>query len=85
MADAQKTCEICIDDQRVHVPVGTTVAAAIARTGERHFRTSRSGMPRAPLCGMGSCFECRVTIDGHAHRLSCQTICVDGMAVQTDG
>jgi predicted molibdopterin-dependent oxidoreductase YjgC len=85
MTEQQETCEIRIDDQPVQVSIGMTVAAAIAQAGERHFRTSRTGMPRAPLCGMGSCFECRVTIDGHAHCLACQTICADGMAVRTDG
>ena len=44
-------------------------------------RRSVTGAPRAPLCGMGICYECRVTIDGTPHRLSCQTLCADGMEV----
>jgi len=31
---------------------------------------------------MGICQECRVLIDGQ-RRLACQTLCVEGMAVQT--
>ncbi|HSR96643.1 MAG TPA: FAD-dependent oxidoreductase [Kofleriaceae bacterium] len=47
-----------------------TLAAARARAGQP-FRTSVTGEPRAPLCGMGVCHECRVTIEGDAHQLAC--------------
>jgi sarcosine oxidase subunit alpha len=33
---------------------------------------------------MGVCFECRVTIDGEPNQRSCQTLCREGMEVQTD-
>ena len=46
-------------------------------------RRSVGGKLRAPLCGMGVCQECRVTINGRAHVLSCQTLCLPGMDVQT--
>jgi hypothetical protein len=32
---------------------------------------------------MGICYECRVAIDGQAQRLSCQTVCAEGMQVVT--
>ena len=35
------------------------------------LRTSVAGEPRGPLCGMGICHECRVTVDGEAHVLAC--------------
>ena len=44
---------------------------------------SVSGEPRAPLCGMGTCYECRVTIDGVAHRRACLVTVADGMHVTT--
>ena len=69
----------------VRVPEGTTVAAAVARSGQTFFHHSVTGEPRAPLCGMGICFECRVRIDGRAHQRSCQTLCQTGMEVHTDG
>lgn len=47
-----------------------TLAAALARAGQP-FRTSVTGEPRAPLCGMGVCHECRVTVGGDAHQLAC--------------
>lgn len=73
-----------VDGVAVEVPAGANVAAAIARTTQC-FRYSRSGRPRAPLCGMGVCFECRVTIDGEVHSLACMTPARGGMRVQTDG
>jgi len=67
----------------IEVSPGTTVAVAtmLARTS---CRTSVSGMPRGPLCGMGICFECRVTINGVSHCGSCQILCESGMDVRTD-
>jgi aerobic-type carbon monoxide dehydrogenase small subunit (CoxS/CutS family) len=64
------------------VAPGTTVAAAVMMTGAA-TRISVSQEPRAPLCGMGICFECRVTIDGVPHQRSCQILCVPGMQVST--
>jgi sarcosine oxidase subunit alpha len=68
----------------VEMPEGSMVSAAILKTGVRMFRRSVTGEPRGPLCGMGICFECRVTIDGEQHCRSCQTVCRDGMDVRTD-
>jgi len=75
--------ELHVDGQAVTVDRGTSVAAAIVRAGGLATRRSVTGMPRAPLCGMGICQECRVTIDGIAHRLACQTPCAAGMRVAT--
>ncbi len=62
---------------------GTTVAAAILANGYVAFRRSVSEAPRGPLCGMGVCFECRVTIDGKLHQRSCQIVCLEGMVIHT--
>ena len=72
-----------VDGQAVDVPDGANVAAAVARVTCR-FRRSCGGAPRAPLCGMGVCFECRVTVDGEAHVLACLTLAREGMRVATD-
>ncbi|WP_343728721.1 (2Fe-2S)-binding protein [Duganella sp.] len=81
MTDALIT--LSIDARSISVEAGVTVAAAIAMAGSTVTRRSVSGAARAPLCGMGICQECRVTIDGRAHQLSCQTLCADGMHVVT--
>ena len=68
----------------VEMPAGSMVSGAIVKAGVTVFRRSVTGEPRGPLCGMGICFECRVSIDGEAHCRSCQTICRDGMDIRTD-
>ncbi|MDB5846453.1 MAG: (2Fe-2S)-binding protein [Rhodoferax sp.] len=81
----QHSVQLQIDGHAVRVAAGTSVAAAlrIARpAGLGITRRSVTHEPRAPLCGMGICQECRVLIDGR-RRLACQTHCTDGMAVDT--
>ena len=80
-----ETVTLTVDGVSVSIPSGSMVAAAILKSGKDAFRRSVTGEPRGPLCGMGICFECRVTIDGEAHCRSCQTTCENGMDVRTDG
>jgi predicted molibdopterin-dependent oxidoreductase YjgC len=82
---SEAAIELKINGSPVRAPAGSTVAAALAIAGVAGFRRSVSGEPRGPLCGMGTCFECRVTIDGAAHRRSCEALCRQGMQVETDG
>lgn len=74
---------IHINEKRVSVRDGTTVAAALLNAGATGFRLSVDGSPRGPLCGMGICHECRVEIDGVPHVRSCMLLCRDGMRVRT--
>ena len=76
--------QLTINGSNVRVARGTTVAAAILVSGGTRFRRSVTGEARAPLCGMGICFECRVTINGVAHCRSCQIVCEEAMQVTTD-
>jgi aerobic-type carbon monoxide dehydrogenase small subunit (CoxS/CutS family) len=73
-----------INGRDVFVGTGTVVAAALAQSGQTRFRRSVGGEARGPLCGMGICMECRVTINGQAHCRSCQILCAEGMEVRTD-
>ena len=79
-----ETVVLSVDGVSVEMPAGSMVSAAILQTGVYTFRRSATGEPRGPLCGMGICFECRVTIDGEAHCRSCQTLCSEGMDIRTD-
>ena len=74
---------VTVNGSPVAVSPGTTVAVAMAIAGQA-CRTSVSGEPRGPLCGMGICFECRVAINGRPHRPSCQILCEQDMDVRTD-
>ena len=75
---------ISLNGEPLTVPRGCTVAAALLRADAAAFRRSVTGEARGPLCGMGICFECRVTIDGQPHAKSCQIFCEPGMRVETD-
>lgn len=74
---------LTLNGAQVQVPAGVTVAVALALL-QPACRTSVTGQPRGPLCAMGICYECRVTIDGIPNRLACQTLCTRGMEVKTD-
>jgi sarcosine oxidase subunit alpha len=76
--------KLTVNGRPIEVPAGAMVSAAVALSGAMHFRRSVTGEPRAPLCGMGICFECRVTIGGRPHAKSCQIPCEAGMEIQTD-
>ena len=82
MNTATKSVRLLVDGRSVEAPAGASVAAAIVRLAPA-FGRGPSGRPRAPLCGMGVCFECRVRIDGADHQRACMTIARDGMRVET--
>ena len=75
--------KLSVNGLPVEVPAGASVAAAVAQI-TMQFRRSVSNTPRAPLCGMGVCFECRVQVDGVAHVRACMTPASEGMQVITD-
>jgi len=79
-----ETINIKINGSSRTVVEGTSVAAAILAHGIPNFRRSVTHEPRGPLCGMGICFECLVTINGASHQRSCQVLCVEGMEVATN-
>jgi D-hydroxyproline dehydrogenase subunit gamma len=81
MAD---TVTLSVNGTNVTVPAGAMVSAAVVLAGVSAFRPSVTGEPRGPLCGMGICFECRVTVNGREHCRSCQIPCEPGMQVRTD-
>jgi sarcosine oxidase subunit alpha len=74
---------LTVNNVPVSVKEGATVAAAALIAGATSFRRSVSGEPRGPLCGMGICYECRVTINDEPHARSCQIPCRAGMRVVT--
>ena len=74
---------LTVNGVMLSVPPGATVAVAVALAGQA-CRKSVTGEPRGPLCGMGICFECRVSINGRAHCRSCQILCEPGMEISTD-
>ena len=65
---------------------GESVHAALLAAGYRVLRkTSRRHRPRGIFCGMGTCYDCLVTIDGIPDRQACMTRVEDGMEIELDG
>jgi D-hydroxyproline dehydrogenase subunit gamma len=75
---------VIVNKKTVCVTNDATVATAIFSAGDQMFRRSTTGEPRSPLCGMGICFECRVSINGVKHQRSCQILVSEGMSIETD-
>jgi len=77
-------CAISVDGRPLTAEVGESLAVALLREGVLAFRASRSGQHRAPLCAMGTCYECLVTVDGRQVRACLEPVRA-GMAVLTHG
>jgi D-hydroxyproline dehydrogenase subunit gamma len=72
-----------VNGEQLAVSADSTVAVAVVLAGQA-CRRSVTGEPRWPVCGMGICFECRVSIAGTPHVRSCQVLCVEGMDISTE-
>jgi sarcosine oxidase subunit alpha len=76
-------CTIVVDGTPRRVPAGASLAAALLGLGVSAFRRDLGGRPRAPVCGMGTCFECRVSVDGTSGVRACLVTAREGMRVET--
>jgi predicted molibdopterin-dependent oxidoreductase YjgC len=75
---------LSVDGKPVTALAEDSVAAALLAAGILACRTTPvSGVPRAPYCMMGICFECLVTIDGVGSRQACLARVRDGMRIET--
>ena len=80
--DVEKV-EVILNQQKILVPQGTTVAAMALAQGIRATRTTPvSGAKRAPFCMMGVCYDCLMVIDGKANQRACATYVSNGMQVE---
>lgn len=81
---AQRGAEIEFefDGEPVVAYEGETVAAALLAARVPAFGVTREGDPRLPLCNMGTCFDCAVTVDGRRLIRACLTDAADGMVVE---
>jgi predicted molibdopterin-dependent oxidoreductase YjgC len=72
---------ITIDGEPVTAHLGETVAAVFFAEGSAQTRTTVTGSPRGVFCGMGTCFDCLVVVDGVPNTRACMTWVRDGMQV----
>lgn len=79
-----RPCPFTVDGEPASAPIGTSLAAALLQSGRLRLRTSCTGQGRGPLCGMGTCYECLVLVDGRTVR-ACLEPVRPGMEVRTHG
>jgi sarcosine oxidase subunit alpha len=73
---------INVDGQALDAVAGETLAAALWANGILALgHNSETGDPRGIYCGIGHCYECRVTVDGIPDVRSCLTPVRGGMCV----
>lgn len=78
------TYSIVFDGREIPAAPGQTVAAVLWAAGVRSWRTTREGgAPRGVFCGIGTCFDCLITVDGTANQRACLVPARPGMAVST--
>jgi uncharacterized metal-binding protein len=62
---------------------GETIGAALLAAGVRQLRTTRAhGTGRGLLCGIGSCYDCLVVVDGCPGQRACLTPAVPDADVE---
>ena len=77
-----ESCTIRVDGQPLRATPGASLAVTLLQAGLTRFRQSCSGQDRAPLCGMGTCYECWVRVDGRRVRACLEPVRAD-MEVRT--
>ena len=75
--------DIIVNGKPISVLSGATVAVALMNEGISGFRESVTGETRGPLCGMGICSECRVTINDVPQQRACLCVVEHGMRIET--
>ncbi|MFJ3631636.1 (2Fe-2S)-binding protein [Streptomyces sp. NPDC090112] len=75
---------IDFDGRELPAQEGQSVAAVLWGAGVLAWRTTRDGgAPRGAFCGIGSCHDCLVTVNGHPNQRACLVPARPGDAVTT--
>lgn len=82
--DSPRPVRVEVDGVVVMARVQDSVASLLLSTfgPETYRRSAVSGLPRAPLCMMGVCFECLVEVDGQTNQQGCLIRVRDGMRIR---
>lgn len=75
--------EFRFDDVSYSARPGDSIAAALLAHGVRTLRRNNAAEPRGIYCGIGHCFECRVTVDGRPGVRACLTEVEPGADVRS--
>ncbi|MFD8951537.1 (2Fe-2S)-binding protein [Streptomyces xanthophaeus] len=76
--------EITFDGRALPAEAGQSVAAVLWAAGILAWRTTREGgAPRGAFCGIGSCYDCLVTVNGLPNQRACLVPAREGDTVTT--
>lgn len=81
--DAAEAVNVTVDGRPVRCFDGETIVSVLLAERTEAFYRSGNGSPRLPLCNMGTCYECTVTVDGRPLQRACITPARDGMDIVT--
>ncbi len=82
----RRSFNIFVNDQPVKVFEGETLAAALWANGFISLGYNpKTGAKGGLYCGIGHCYECRVTVDGMEDIRSCLVQTREGMRVSFQG
>ena len=77
--------KLLVNGKEVPAYRGETLLAALIAAGYKKLKKSPLyHEPRGPLCGMGTCFECIVTVNGIPNTQSCMTEVENNMEIKID-
>ena len=77
-----KNITIKINGKETTACQGDTVLASLVASGRKILKKSRKlNENRGPLCGMGVCYECQVTINGMPNQRACMAEVEDEMMI----
>ncbi|WP_078628350.1 (2Fe-2S)-binding protein [Streptomyces sp. NRRL F-2664] len=75
---------ITFDGRELPAHEGQSVAAVLWGAGILAWRTTRGGgAPRGAFCGIGTCYDCLVTVNGLPNQRACLVPARPGDAVTT--
>jgi predicted molibdopterin-dependent oxidoreductase YjgC len=81
----KKKIKININGKETTACIGDTVLASLVASGYKILKISRKlNENRGPVCGMGVCYECQVTINGIPNQRACMTEIEEAMMVLTN-
>lgn len=83
-APARRRLSMRFKGREIPALEGDSIASALLATGIKVIRRAASGEPRGVYCGIGHCYECRVTVNGVAGQRACLVPASDGMMVEED-
>ena len=80
----KETIHIYFNGQPYQALTGDSIASALLANGIRTLRLSEKNQePRGIYCGIGHCFECRVTVNGIPSIRACITPVQDQMMIES--